>query len=62
MSPIEEALQEKLFPALFGGEKINTDFRKIIYHSVNNGGLGIPNPHLSFESDTTPPIQPVGNW
>ena len=29
MVPIEEALREKLFPALFRGEYINTDFRQI---------------------------------
>ena len=34
MVPIEEALREKLFPALFGGEDINADFRKILGHSV----------------------------
>ena len=46
MGPIEEALREKLFPALFGGEEINTDFRKILGHSLKNGGLGIPDPNL----------------
>ena len=50
MGPIEEALREKLFPALFEGEKINTDFRKILGHSVNHGVLGIPDPRLSEES------------
>ena len=28
MGPIEVALREKIFPALFGGEEINTDFRE----------------------------------
>ena len=37
MGPIEEALREKLFPTLFGGEEINANFRKIIGHSVNHG-------------------------
>ena len=27
MGPIEEALREKLFPSLFGGEEITADFR-----------------------------------
>ena len=47
MGPIEEALREKYFPALFGGEEINADFRKILGHSVKHGGLGIPYPQLS---------------
>ena len=50
MGPIEEALREKLFPALFGGEEINADFRKILGHSVKHGGLGITDPRLSVES------------
>ena len=50
MSPIEEALREKVFPLLFGGEEINTDFRKILGHSVKHGGLGIPDPRQSAES------------
>ena len=49
MGPIEEALREKFFPALFGGEEINTYFRKILGHSVKHGGLGIPDPRLSAE-------------
>ena len=50
MIPIEEALREKVFPLLFGGEEINTDFRKILGHGVKHGGLGIPDPQLSAES------------
>ena len=50
MDPIEEALREKFFPALFGGEEINADFRKILGHSVNHGGLCIPYPRLSEDS------------
>ena len=46
MVPIEEALREKLFPALFWGEEINADFRKILGHSVKHDGLGIPDPRL----------------
>ena len=30
MGPIEEALTEKLFPVLFGGEEINANSRKIL--------------------------------
>ena len=47
MGPIEEALREKFFPALFGGEEINADFRQILGHSVKHGGLGMPYPRLS---------------
>ena len=50
MGPIEEALREKFFPVLFGGEEINVNFRKILGHSVKHGGLGIPVPRLSAES------------
>ena len=49
MGPIEEALREKFFPSLFGGEDITSDFRKILGHSVNHGGLGILDPRLSAE-------------
>ena len=51
MVPIEEVLREKFFPALFGGEEINANFRKIIGHSVDHGGLGILDPRLSAEID-----------
>ena len=50
MGLIEEALREKFFPTLFGGEEINTDFWRILGHSVKHGGLGIPDPLLSAES------------
>ena len=50
MDPIEEALTEKFFPALFRGEKINANFCKILGHSVKRGGLGIPDTQLSAES------------
>ena len=50
MGPIEEDLREKLFLAIFWGEDINADFWKILGHSVNYGGLGIPDPRLSVES------------
>ena len=42
MGPIGGALREKFFPALFGWEDINADFRKILGHSINHGRLGIP--------------------
>ena len=50
MGPIEEALREIFFPALFGGEEITADFRKILGHSVKHGGLGMLDPRLSEES------------
>ena len=50
MGPIEEALREKFFAALFGGKEINADFRKIPGHSVKHSGLGIPDPRFSEES------------
>ena len=42
IGPIEEALREKFFPALFGGGVINAHFRNILGHSVKHGGLVIP--------------------
>ena len=50
MVPIKESLRDTLFPMLFGGEEINTDFRKILGHSVKCGGLGITDPWSSEES------------
>ena len=50
MGLIEEALRDKFFPALFGGEDITADFRQILGHSVKHGGLGLPDPHLSVEN------------
>ena len=44
MGPIEEALIEKFFPAIFREEEINSDFRRIVGHSIKHGGLGIPDP------------------
>ena len=49
MGPIEEALREKFFPSLFGGEDITTNFQKILGHGVKHGGLGIPDPRMSAE-------------
>ena len=51
MGTIEESRREKFFPAPFWGEDINTDFRKILGHSVIHDGLGIPEPLLSEESE-----------
>ena len=50
MGTIEDALGEKCFPALFGGEEINSNFRKILGHIVKHGSLGIPDPWFSVES------------
>ena len=50
MGPIEEALREKFFPALYGGDDITTNFWKILGHSIMHGGLGILDPRLSVES------------
>ena len=50
MGLIEEALREKFFPSLFGGEEITSDFRKILGDIVKHGGLGILDPRLSAES------------
>ena len=50
MGPIEEALREKFLPALFGGEEINANFRKILVHSIKHGGSGIPDHRQSEES------------
>ena len=50
MGPIEEALREKFFPALFG-EGVNVDFREILRRSVNHGGLVITYPQLSEDSE-----------
>ena len=47
MGPVEEALREKNFLALFWGEDINSDFRKVLGHRLKLGGLGIPDLELS---------------
>ena len=44
MGFIEESLREKLFPVLFRGEEINTNFWQILGHSVKYVGLDIPDP------------------
>ena len=62
MGPIEEALREKFSPALFGGEEINANFRKILGHSVKHGGLVITDPGCQRRVPTTPPRRIAGNW
>ena len=45
VGPIEEVLRETFFPVLFrGGGEIDPEFRTIVGHNVNNGGLGITDP------------------
>ena len=34
LGPIEDALREAFFPALFGGEEVSADHREILGHSV----------------------------
>ena len=46
ISPIEEALREKFSPEIFRGEEINADFRHILGHIVNHGGLVLLDPWL----------------
>ena len=50
MGPIEEALRDTFFPALFEEKDINRNFWKILGRSVNRGGLGILDPRSSSES------------
>ena len=50
MGPTEETLRDKFFPAIFRGEEINANFRKILGRSVSHGGLGIPDPCLLADS------------
>ena len=44
MGPIEDALRETFFPALFGGKDISVNLREILGHSVKCEGLVIPYP------------------
>ena len=44
MGPIEEALIETLFPAIFRREEVDANFWKILVHSVNSGRIVIPYP------------------
>ena len=49
MGPIEDALKEAFFPALFGEEKIRSNLREILGHCVKQGGICIPDPRMSEE-------------
>ena len=62
MGRIEQALRETFSPALFGGEEVGADFRKILGHSTKRGVLVIPDPGCQRSVHTTPPRQLVGNW
>ena len=62
MGPIEEALREKFFPALFRGEEIDANFRKNLGHSVKHGILGITDPGCQQRVHKTPLRRIVGNW
>ena len=50
MGPVEEFLRETFFPALFGGEEFDADFRKILGHRIKHGNLGILEPRSSVDS------------
>ena len=50
MGPIENSLRDTFFPPLLRGEEIDSNFWKILGHSVNYGGLGITDPWSSAES------------
>ena len=60
VGPIEEALREKFFSTLFGGEEINANFHKILGHIVKHGNLGIPNTRFSTDSAYNTPNVPSG--
>ena len=62
MGTIEEALRDKCFPSLFGGEEINANFRQILGHSVNHGSLGIQNSGFQRKVHRTPPRRTAENW
>ena len=49
MVPINEALREAFFPAIFVVEEVSLELRKILGHSFKHGGLGIPDLCLSEE-------------
>ena len=49
MGTIKEALREISFPAAFGGEDIDSNFRKILGHKIQRGGLGILKLLMSVE-------------
>ena len=49
--PLENAIKEKLIPALAGGHSPSTRDREILALPPRLGGLGIPNPRGSAESE-----------
>ena len=49
MGPIEYALREDFFHALFGGEEVSADLREIIGYSMKHSGLCIPDPQIPEE-------------
>ena len=62
MGPIEEALRKNSSLRYSRGEEINSNFRRILGHSVKHGGLGIPEPGFQRIVHTTHPRGPEGNW
>ena len=44
MEPIERALREAFFPALFGEGEVDNRMQYLLDHSVKCSGLGIPYP------------------
>ena len=53
MEPSEESLRETFFPEIFGGEEVDTNFCKILFHSVKRGSLCMRDPLLSVESSNS---------
>ena len=61
MGPIEEALRETFFPALFWGEDIDADFWNILGNIVKHGGLYLPDSICQRRVFKMPPRRPAGN-
>ena len=61
IGPIEDALREDFFHALFGVEEVNADLREILVHSMKRGGLGIPDPGCRRSVRTTTPNHSVSH-
>ena len=49
MVPIKEAIRQTFFTAIFEGEEVNNNFRKILGHSVKHDGLVTTDSWLSEE-------------
>ena len=47
--PIEDALREAFFPALYGGGEVSADLREILGHSIKHRDLCIPESRLLEE-------------